>query len=92
MFTTSFSLSSIHCQVRPRPRPSCVGGAPQPLLVLQLLVRSSIMVFFFHCNYGDTNAIWFAAGGADIIRVHDVKEQGEVIKMADAIYRSRTVK
>jgi len=32
------------------------------------------------------------AGGADIIRVHDVKEQGEVIKMADAIYRSRTVK
>lgn len=28
------------------------------------------------------------AGGANIIRVHDVKEQGEVIKVADAIYRN----
>jgi 2-amino-4-hydroxy-6-hydroxymethyldihydropteridine diphosphokinase / dihydropteroate synthase len=28
------------------------------------------------------------AGGADIVRVHDVKEMAEVVKMADAIYRS----
>ncbi|KPI35436.1 Folic acid synthesis protein fol1 [Cyphellophora attinorum] len=27
------------------------------------------------------------AGGADIVRVHDVKEMAEVVKMADAIYR-----
>jgi 2-amino-4-hydroxy-6-hydroxymethyldihydropteridine diphosphokinase/dihydropteroate synthase len=27
-------------------------------------------------------------GGADIVRVHDVKEAGEVVKMADAIWRS----
>ncbi|EED18517.1 folic acid synthesis protein [Talaromyces stipitatus ATCC 10500] len=26
--------------------------------------------------------------GADIVRVHDVKEMGQVVKMADAIYRS----
>ena len=25
--------------------------------------------------------------GADIVRVHDVKEMGQVVKMADAIYR-----
>ena len=28
-------------------------------------------------------------GGADVVRVHDVKEMGEVVKMADAIWRSR---
>ncbi|CAN6619184.1 folic acid synthesis protein Fol1p [Trichomonascus vanleenenianus] len=28
------------------------------------------------------------AGGADIVRVHDVKEMVEVVKMADAIYRN----
>ncbi|KAK9458157.1 Dihydropteroate synthase-like protein [Dipodascopsis uninucleata] len=28
------------------------------------------------------------AGGADIIRVHDVKEMEEVVKMADAIYKT----
>lgn len=27
-------------------------------------------------------------GGANIVRVHDVKEQGDVIKVADAIYRN----
>jgi dihydropteroate synthase len=29
------------------------------------------------------------AGGADIVRVHDVKEMAQVVKMADAIYRPR---
>ncbi|EME79075.1 uncharacterized protein MYCFIDRAFT_143607 [Pseudocercospora fijiensis CIRAD86] len=28
------------------------------------------------------------AGGAEIVRVHDVKEMGRVVKMADAMYRS----
>lgn len=27
------------------------------------------------------------AQGADIVRVHDVREMGQVVKMADAIYR-----
>lgn len=30
-------------------------------------------------------------GGADVVRVHDVKEMGEVVKMADAIWRMREV-
>ena len=39
-------------------------------------------------QYGTAAAVAAAVkGGADIVRVHDVKEMGEVVKIADAIWR-----
>jgi dihydropteroate synthase len=39
-------------------------------------------------SYGTAATVTSAiAGGADFIRVHDVKEMSQVAKVADAIYR-----
>ena len=39
-------------------------------------------------QFGTAAAVTAAVrGGADVVRVHDVKEMGQVVKMADAIWR-----
>jgi hypothetical protein len=83
------SLSVCSFQAKPKPSPSCVAGAPPPhrpplsLVSLPATACCRVSVFF-----SGLTGLRPRAGGANIIRVHDVKEQGEVIKVADAIYRN----